>query len=180
MDRLPIYFGQHFHIMGRAKDGADLMLRVYMDGRCLLVEDKPEELGARWWAYGVNPGGVAGSGDTQGEAMRDLLDRINSLLVDFAEESYSLADFRERLDRFVQQTNEPELEDWQAAREEVRAGRVDAEGYRKVTADKPPSAQVQLFVSQAQSATPETVTDGIRYEALTRTGEEVHVAAAAA
>lgn len=150
MQRLPIYFSQTFYLEGRDGDSGarNFMVKVLIEGRCVLAQELPEEMGARWWFYGVNPGGIAGSGATADEARFDFYDRVQSILVDLAGESQSFEEFKESVEAFVSEASEPELQDWLKAREEVRAGRADAVGYRRVTTDEAPRCSVELFVDQ--------------------------------
>lgn len=152
MQQLPIYFSQNFYIEGREAEsgGRNFMLKIFVEGRCVLAQEDPDEMGARWWFYGVNPGGIAGSGSTADEARFDFYDRVQSTLVDLAGESQSLEEFEASVQTFVSDTSEAELRDWLSAREEVRAGRAEAVGLRRVTTDKEPKCAVELLINQTE------------------------------
>lgn len=92
----------------------------------VFVDDESGQLGARYWYNGVNPGGVAGSGDTRQEAERDFFDAIGLTLQELTSESGSQEEFRDLVKAFVEDVNRPELQDWLKLRQEVRAGAVTA------------------------------------------------------
>jgi hypothetical protein len=83
-----------------------------------------------WWMYGVNPGALAASGTTMTEAYVEFRKSFFRVLVDIATEAESFYDFRKAAKAFFDELNEPTYEEWEAARELVRAGQLDLKGIR--------------------------------------------------
>lgn len=112
---------------------------VATNGRALFVEEDGE-----CWFYGVNPGGMAASGNSPDEAHTAFRTRFQQVLADFAAAAPTFEDFRHEVERFFRETNEPTEQDWTAAVEEVRAGRVSAEGLPQKPAASPRSISVLM------------------------------------
>jgi len=117
MSKLPLLFTYRDLIEG---NGFFAGVEVY--GRGLLVEDEEE-----CWMYGVNPGAVAGGGETRNEALSEFRTRYKSVLFDFAEDAGSFEAFRSEVEAFFHQMNEPFEQEWDEAVDAVRRGEVEAD-----------------------------------------------------
>lgn len=121
-------------------EGNGFLASIKVQGRLLAVEE-PE--GNEWWMYGVNPGGLAACGDTRAEAYAEFRQTFMKVLFDIATEAKDFYAFRADARRFFDETNEPNLKDWQAAREEVRAGKITIDGMRRETSEAPCGIDIQ-------------------------------------
>lgn len=114
------------------------LVEVVFHGRMLAVAE-PEG----WWMYGVIPGDLAESGTTSAEAQATFRKAFSEVLLDIAASAADVANFREEIHRWFGETNEPAQQDWFAAVEDVRAGRVAAELERE-PADSPRRVEVDI------------------------------------
>lgn len=140
MDRIPLFFNRRLLVAGRG-----FIAQVAIEGRCIL------ELTDEGFVsfLGVNPGAVAGQGDSRGEAYHDLLENVRLVLIDLANEAPGFERFKDLVERFVLETNRPFEAAWRAAVEDVHAGKVDHSDYpRAVDAARPPSVTVELLAEQ--------------------------------
>jgi hypothetical protein len=101
--------------------------------------------------YGVNPGGVAAGGITAGEAQSEFREAYKSVLFDIAAEAVTFEDFEREVKQFVSDRNEPTFSDWEAAVNEVRHGRVDADWLPKRRAESRVGVDVVLVEHPAPS-----------------------------
>jgi len=134
MKRYPILFGFRDLVAGPG-----FVAGVATEGRALLVDEGQEN---GFWMYGVNPGGVAGTGSTPGDTQADFRQRYKSVLFDIAGASTSFETFRQSIEQFFQETNKPTAAEWDAAVEDVRAGRVEADWLPKGRAEATRRVQV--------------------------------------
>lgn len=141
MDRIPLFFNYH----GPLVAGRGFIARVRFEGRCIL-----EHTGEDFVSFlGVNPGAVAGQGDTQEEAYRGLLENVRWVIVDLATEGSSFGQFKDLVERFVLETNYPFEVAWHEAVANVRAGKVDRSPFPRVLdATRPPTVTVELVAEQ--------------------------------
>jgi hypothetical protein len=127
-------------------EGNGFLADVVGTGRVLAVEEGPKS----WWIYGVNPGGLASSGESMREAHLLFLQELKKVLFDFAAEAGSFEQFKSAVEDFFNATNEPTLADWNAAVTAVRSG--------KVTCDLPRAKAESPFhvtVAKRQTFTPQ-------------------------
>lgn len=120
-------------------EGNGYLAHVAVHGRLLAVE---EEKG--WWMYGVNPGGVAASGESRGDAYIAFRKAVMEVLFDLATEAEDFYEFRKAAIRFFEETNKPTEADWGAARKLVRDGKIDLEGVRRETNESERRIEVNL------------------------------------
>ena len=90
---------------------------LLLSGRALCVE----ESGAVWM-YGVNPGMICGEGPDIPTAYTSFRINLLALALDAMSDSTGREDFMDRLQKFFDSTNQANLDDWQVARQKVRAG----------------------------------------------------------
>ena len=107
-------------------------------GRVLAVESEGEV-----WIYGVEPGGIAGSGSDPKEGLEDFRQNFTNVLRDFASEARSFGDFEAAVQAFFSDVNKPNEQDWLSAVEAVRAGRLDIPDVRREPAESRRFVQVQ-------------------------------------
>jgi hypothetical protein len=117
MTKYPLLFQFKDKVHGRGFEA-----EVTIAGRVLAVEETDG-----WWMYGVAPGGLAESGSTAPEAHATFRKAFSEILLDIAASTTDFRAFEAEVGRFFSETNEPYQRDWDAAVEEVRAGRVTAE-----------------------------------------------------
>lgn len=67
-----------------------------------------------WWVYGVNPGGIAGGGETPEDACAEFRRMLHAALLDLAEESMDFEGFKSSVVEFVRQTNTVNEREWSA------------------------------------------------------------------
>jgi hypothetical protein len=140
----------HYPILFGFRDlvvGAGFVADISTQGRALLVDEGEEG----FWMYGVNPGGIAGSGETTAEAQADFRQRYKSVLFDFASVSQGFEDFEKSVQKFFAEVNEPTEEEWNAAVQDVRAGKVEADWLAKGRAESKRQVKVRL-IDQPQAS----------------------------
>lgn len=112
--RYPLLFGYRDLV-----EGLDFVAGVETAGRALLVEEADEVS-----VYGVNPGGMAGFGDTRDGALSDFRETYRKVLYDLAAEADTFEEFRTQVEHFVSEASD--LDEWEEAVDDVRAGRLEA------------------------------------------------------
>lgn len=98
-----------------------------------------------WWMLGVNPGGIAAKGSTQQEAYTNFCKTFSEVIQDISSDSTSFADFKNKIESFVSQTDDEEDALFKEARAAVRAGAsVDPafQGLKRDTAETQPHCNV--------------------------------------
>jgi hypothetical protein len=148
MDRIPLFFNYDGLVAGRG-----FIARVAIEGRCIL-----ERTGEDFVSFlGVNPGAVAGQGNTQAEAYHNLLENVRLVIVDFAAEAPDFEHFKDLVERFVLETNRPFEVAWRTAMANVRAGKVACSDYPgAIDAERPVSVNVELVAEQRAGRTAPT------------------------
>jgi predicted RNase H-like HicB family nuclease len=115
----PLVFGIRHAIAGRG-----FLAGVSINGRALLEVDED----GLWWMTGVEPGGVAASGETPDAAYASFRETLRLILFDSAHLTDSLASFEGDVKSLGHQRNEAAAARWDVARQEIRAGAtVDAD-----------------------------------------------------
>lgn len=135
MTQYPLLFGFRDLVAGNG-----FVAGVDLHGRALLVDE-----GDGFWMYGVDPGGVAAGGSTPGEAQAEFRAAYRSVLFDIAAEAETFSDFERQVKQFVADRNEPTFSEWEAAVNEVRHGRVDADWLPKRKAESRVGVEVVLL-----------------------------------
>jgi len=134
MTRYPLLLGFRDVVQGNG-----YIARVAVEGRALMLAEEPPE---KIWIEGVNPGGFAASGHSQAEALEAFRQSYLAVLFDIAADAGDFEAFREGVEEFFHDTNEPAGRDWEAAVQEVRAGRMEADWLAKRPADSPRHIEV--------------------------------------
>jgi predicted RNase H-like HicB family nuclease len=111
-------------------EGNGFVARIAVSGRALLTDEEGE-----FWVEGVNPGGFAASGKSPSEALAEFGTAFRAVLFDVATDAESFEEFRTEVQRFFEETSVPALGEWEAAVQQVRAGRLHAEWLAKRPAD---------------------------------------------
>ncbi len=119
--------------------GNGFLADVAAHGRALAVRESEGV-----WIYGVNPGGIAGSGKNETEAYVEFRKAFVSAVFDIAEDSEEFSEFKREVQAFFNDTNRPTENDWLAAVQEARAGKIIAEGIPKQPAESPRYVEVEL------------------------------------
>lgn len=101
--------------------GNGFLAEISLQGRVLAC---PESEGV--WVYGVNPGAIAISAPTLAATNVELRDTLTRLFIDFAEEAKTFDGLKTTIERFMEESDADSHEAWEAARREVREGRVMA------------------------------------------------------
>lgn len=115
--------------------GRGFVAEVSAHSRVLAVQESVN----KWWFYGVNPGAVAASGNSLGDADADFREALQAILIQFASEALSFDAFRDEFERFFRATNKPTEAEWTEA---VRATHEELEGLPVKPAEVPPSVTV--------------------------------------
>jgi hypothetical protein len=143
MKNYPIIFGPH----GGLVAGNGFIARVTIRGRCLFEETDQDF----YSVLGVDPGAVAGDGNTMGEAHHAFLERVRLIVFEIAEEAEDFESFQAQVRQFVETTNRPNEHLWDRAVELVRAGEVDLEGVRREDADSTSWVKVDLIAAEDEA-----------------------------
>lgn len=125
-------------------EGNGFLANIRVDGRLLAEEEDG------WWMYGVNPGGLAAEGDTRAAAYIEFRQTLMKVLFDLATEAADFYAFRAAGRKFFEETSESSIQEWEAARAEVRAGKVTIDGMRRETAESP--RRIEITQKQAFAA----------------------------
>ncbi len=88
------------------------------------------------WMYGVQPGGIAATGQNEDEAFSTFRRTCTSVLFDMAEESENFSKFKLRVEAFFNEICEETKGEWDEAVEAVRRGDIESEGLEKKNADE--------------------------------------------
>jgi hypothetical protein len=133
--------------------GNGFVAGVEVNGRLLLrLEDE------EWWAYGVEPGGVAAAGSTEMEAYQNFRQAMREILVDSAVLTATFDAFKADVEALGVQRNEGWEGDWQEAREAVRSGRSTAEGELAELPRETQEVRCSLQVVRLDNAAAQAVT----------------------
>jgi hypothetical protein len=132
MTRYPILYGRRELI-----EGNGFVAAVALHGRVLLTEEESD-----YWVEGVNPGGIAARGDNPSEALAEFCSEYRVVLFDIAAEARSLEEFKTGVERFFNDTSPTAAREWEAAVDEVRSGKVEANWLDKRPAESPLSIEV--------------------------------------
>ena len=136
-------------------EGDGYLPEVAVHGRLLAVQ---EDEG--WWMYGVNPGGLAASGKDRGQAYAEFRKTLMEVLFDIASDAPDFYTFRKLATKFFGETNEPTLKEWEAARQQVRAGSINVENMQHETAESPRRIDIkqkQTFAAKSNTTDPQAV-----------------------
>jgi len=134
-------------------EGNGYLADVAVYGRLLAVEED-----GTWWTYGVNPGGLAASGQTLPEAYTEFRASLMKVLFDIATEAPDFYAFRMEARQFFEENDEETIEEWNLAREQVRKGAINLEGMRRETAEPPRRIEIkqkQTFNPQGNAVDPQ-------------------------
>jgi hypothetical protein len=134
-------------------EGNGFLADVAVHGRLLA-----EEQDGSWWMFGVNPGGVAAQGATRAEAYIEFRQSVMRVLFDLAVQSGTdFYAFRKAAKKFFDETNRPTEAEWQAARQQVRAGKITIEDMRRESAESPRRIEIKpkkVFRAKGNSVDP--------------------------
>ncbi|MCY3823058.1 MAG: hypothetical protein OXG62_04235 [Nitrospinae bacterium] len=122
-------------------EGNGFVADVRMTGTVLGIKEDDST-----WMYGVQPGGIAATGQNEDEAFSAFRRTYTSVLFDMAEEADDFSKFKRRVKAFFNEICEETNREWKEAVESVRRGDIDAEGLEKKNADKhQPYVQVRAI-----------------------------------
>lgn len=89
-------------------NGNGFLARVSARGRALAAYEDDD----RWWLYGVEPGAIAASGDSPGEACLAFEVSFRKALYDFAEDAETYESFEREVIRFFHERDSSEENRW--------------------------------------------------------------------
>lgn len=144
MKTYPIFFKLNEFVPGNG-----FFATVALSGRALAVEEAPGE----WWAYGVNPGAIAGHGATIIEAFADIQQNFRRYLADQAEAAPTFAALRTEIARFFRECDVETRAEWEAAVAAMKAGADAPKGIGKQETE---SAHCGIEVVELGVARPST------------------------
>lgn len=113
--RCPLLFTFNDRVSGNR-----FLADVVAHGRALAVMEGEGEV----WMCGVNPGGLAAVGKDENLAYQEFRKEYTLVLHEIAEDAQTFGAFKQEVERFFNETNQPTEQDWLAAVQEVRAGRI--------------------------------------------------------
>lgn len=135
MTKYPMLFSFHDKVSGHG-----FLADVTAHGRALAVHEDD----GSWWMYGIQPGAIAGGGNTLLEAYVDFRRTFTAVLFDSAAEAGTFWAFRDEVSRFFDETDPQSVSEWEAAVQDVRQGRITAKelavsptGMREERAESP-------------------------------------------
>jgi hypothetical protein len=92
-------------------------------GRALMVREESGD----WWLYGVEPGGLAESGDSPEGAYGRFAEAFRGILSDIALEVHDFASFSARVQAFFYESDPSDNARWERAVEDLRSGALKPE-----------------------------------------------------
>lgn len=105
MSRFPLFVATRDLIFGNG-----FWAEVSTVGKALyVIEDDGH------WIYGVNPGGLAGTGENLAAANVDYVQHFKGVLIELANEAEGFEAFRDAAVRFFNETNAYQQEEWAKA-----------------------------------------------------------------
>ena len=126
MKTYPIVFSFPNVIIGR-----NFITCVKTNGRAMLVNEKD----GYWCIYGVNPGALAGGGETKDEAFSDFHYGFNCVLSDIISEVSSLEEFKKRVKKFFTETDNKSVKEWEDLRDKVRKSSITLDDIKRVSSE---------------------------------------------
>lgn len=152
MTDTPIFFGWRDRIEG---DG--FVAGVSVHGRAVIHAEDDGYV----WVEGVNPGGFAGTGLNQAEALEDFRRSYLGVLYDLATEAAQFDAFRSGVEAFFANCGPELAAAWDTAVEGVRRGAVDeSEWLRRKPADETPCTVVVEPIEGRPRATNNRLDEG--------------------
>ena len=100
-----------------AISGEGFLASVTLCGRAVMIADEGKQ-----WIYGVEPGGIAESGDTPHEAFLCFRNRYKEILLDMVEECETFSGFKREVERFSVECDTEDKARWESSLEAIRAG----------------------------------------------------------
>ena len=138
-----------------------------VQGRILLAKEEDGEI----WVYGVNPGGLAGGGDTIEEAISNFRNNYRTMLFDLSAEAFDIDSLKNEVEKFIYQENSFNAEAWEKAVEEVRKNNVSINGLQKLSAEQnPPNVKMRQLPLR-------DITDDLSLGLKDRDASREHIAA---
>ncbi len=120
MNEFPLVYRLRVPVFGRG-----FVAGVEVRGHALLVH---EDDGA-WWVSGVQPGGLADTGDTPASAYAAFRNGLVNVLGDSEAQTDSFAAFAADVSRLLNQVSDADRVGWTEARARLRAGAVVTEPF---------------------------------------------------
>jgi predicted RNase H-like HicB family nuclease len=80
--------------------GNGFLARIKLSGRTLMRHED-----GKWWMYGVQPSGVAASGNNVAEAFLNFRNRYQAILFDIAAESKDFSAFKQEVENFFNEAD---------------------------------------------------------------------------
>lgn len=113
MKTYPMLYSLHELVVGKG-----YVAQIELHGTALATEEGPGE----WWAYGINPGAIAASGETIREAFAALQVSFRGYLLDCAGDAPDFEALKVELERFFHETGPNSHHEWDQAVQAVRNG----------------------------------------------------------
>jgi hypothetical protein len=140
----PLIFNYKGTIMGKG-----FLAEIALTGRLLASQEV-----SGVWLYGVNPGALSVGAPTIDDANVELRKTLTLLFIDFAQEAASFDQFTKIVEQYFHESDGESIAEWDAARENVRAGRVPVpNGLPRQT--EGPKLFVSVTLKAAESVTPQ-------------------------
>jgi len=137
MSHYPLFFTYRDRIFGNG-----FLAEVTSHGRILCATEDDER-----WVYGVEPGGIAATGDNEQAALEAYRQSFTNVLLDLATEAESFDAFRTAALKFFADINRITEDDWKKAVEQVRERAIDLPMKRE-------SADAECYVLVEQKEQP--------------------------
>jgi hypothetical protein len=139
MKHFPLFFRFDEMVLGNG-----FVAGVRVDGRATAeVQDDGSV-----WIFGVYPGAMAEGGPDLSTAFANFRARFRLYLVGVATEHASFRAFKAEVERFVLESNDVAIAEWEEARRLVRAGHEPGQTMRRDTTDRKPAVKVTQLVLQ--------------------------------
>lgn len=133
MNHFPLFFTYRDRLFGNG-----FLAEVTSHGRILCAREDDEN-----WVYGVQPGGIAATGENPRATLDAYREAFTNVLIDLAAEAPSFDAFRDAVIEFFEEINVPYAEDWRRAVDEVRNHIADLPEIRREKADATCYVQVE-------------------------------------
>lgn len=127
-----------------------------VNGRALCVREEDA-----FWMYGINPGGMAASGEDPEAAHMAFRKAFSSILIDLASVSGSFEEFQIAVKQFFEDTNGGYEQEWTEALPAVQRGDVKLEGVPVMPANSPRS--ITVSIKQVEKVTAQDNSSNLQY-----------------
>lgn len=139
----------HYPVIMTLRDsvaGNGFLASVTLSGRALFMREDD----GKWWVYGVRPAAIAESGNTPAEAFSNFRNAYKNVLFDFASDAATFDYFRHEVEKFYEQLDKEEEDNWLGAFYALRSRKVvpEEQFFTQLPKEDPETRPTQITVER--------------------------------